>query len=233
MPENQVSILVVDRDADRTDSFAAKLDQPGFLVIPVHNGVDARSCLKTGAFHGLLIDVLMTRTGHLDLISWTRYRKPDMVIVVTSDLPAAAMEPELLERGANAVVTKLVAADKLAGYFAGGTDGFVNGSHIDGSGESHLNMIEHLDTLMRSGRNMVLEVIADGRRHGRIFVSEGRALHAVYGEFLGEEALYRCLDSANGQLLALPWRPPLAVTIKKNRETLLMEAARRRDESLR
>jgi CheY-like chemotaxis protein len=227
--EDKLSILLVDRDSGRTETFAAKLAQPGFVVTPVHDGAEARSHLKSGAFDGLIIDVLMTRTGHLDIVSWTRYRQPSMVIVVTSDLQAPAVERELLERGANVVVTKLVAADTLAGYFAAGTDTLGQPASPLEAAEGRLNMIERLDMLMRSGRKMVLDVAAHGRRQGRIFVSEGQARHAVCGELLGEEALYRCLGSNDVQLLALPWREPVRVTIRTQRETLLLEAARRRD----
>jgi CheY-like chemotaxis protein len=233
MTDNKVSILLVDRDADRTESLAARLDQPGFLVTSTHNGMEARARLKSESFDGLVIDVLMTRTGHLDLISWTRFRQPSMVIVVTSDLQAPAIEREVLDRGANVVVTKLVAPDRLAACFAGCTNGCYPLTQADHDREGHPNMIEHLDAMMRSGRKTVLEVIANNRRHGRIFVSDGRVLHAVYGPCLGEEALYRCLSAADGQLLALPWREPARVTITKTRECLLMEAARYRDERLR
>ena len=232
MTENQVSILVVDRDPDRTESLAAKLDQPRFLVTPVYDGAEARSLLKSELFDGLVIDVLMTRQGHLDIISWTRYRQPNMVIVVTSDLQAPSVEREVLDRGANVVVTKLVAADKLAGYFAGGTDGGLPHSCSSACTEEHMNLIELLDVILRSGRKMVLEVAVNGSRQGRIFVSGGKALHAVYGEFLGEEALYRCLSWTNGQFVPMPWRAPARVTISKPRDSLLMEAARRRDECL-
>jgi CheY-like chemotaxis protein len=229
MNVNTASILLVDRDSRRTESIASKLDQPGFSVTPVHDGADARSHLKTKTFDGLIIDVLMTRTGHLDIISWTRYRQPHMVIVVTTDLHAPAIEREVLDRGANVVVTKLVEADKLAGFFAGGLDQFTFPADYTSTSENNMNMIERLDMFMRSGRKMVLEVASCGRRHGRIFVSQGNALHAVCGEFLGEEALYRCLSSQDVQLSALPWREPVRVTIRKPRETLLLEAARRRD----
>jgi hypothetical protein len=130
------------------------------------------------------------------------------------------------------VVTKLVAADRLAGYFSGGSQERFSETDSGFDGQKRVDMIEHLDTIMRSGRKTVLEVVSSGCRQGRIFVSEGRVVHAVYGANLGEEALYRCLSLPNGQLLALPWREPTRVTINKPRESLLMEAARRRDGAL-
>ncbi len=233
MTEEYVSILLVDRDSRRTDSFAAKLDQPGLVVTPVHDGAEARSLLKSRQFDGLIIDVLMTRTGHLDIVSWIRYRQPSMVIVVTSDLRAPAVEREVLDRGAHVVVTKLVAADTLAGYFTGGKDEPTPRTAPLEATEDRMNLIERLDMLMRSGKKMVLEVAADGRRQGRIFVSEGQVRHAVCGELRGEEALYRCLSSNDVQLLTFPWREPLRVTIRTHREKILLEAARRRDAGVR
>jgi CheY-like chemotaxis protein len=224
------SILLLDRDVSRTELIASKLSHQGLTVTAAHDGIEVRSLLKTKHFDGLILDVLMTRTGHLDLIVWARYRHPTLVIVVTSDLQAPVIEQEALTRGANGIVTKLVDGDKLAEFFSGNVKMPAAETRCVSAARGDMNIIEHLESLMLAGRRSVLDVSADGNRFGRIFLSDGRVLHAVCGALSGEEALYRCLSSREGTISTSPWRDPGRVSIHKPRESLLMEAARRRDQ---
>jgi len=68
-------------------------------------------------------------------------------------------------------------------------------------------------------------------RQGRIFIREGEIIHATYGESRGEEAFYTIMTWHNGAFETRDGVSDSVVTINANYQYLLLEAARRSDES--
>jgi CheY-like chemotaxis protein len=75
----------------------------------------------------------------------------------------------------------------------------------------------------------ILEVIA-AKWQGRIFIKDGRILHAEVGDRNGEAALNRILAFKGGEFNLKPFVDPPTQSIDGQWEFLLMEAARVRDE---
>ncbi|MCX7866657.1 MAG: response regulator [Limisphaera sp.] len=90
-----------------------------------------------------------------------------------------------------------------------------------------LTDILQLECLGKS--SSVLEVTA-GSVTGRIYIDQGRIVHAELGEATGEAAFYRLLALPGGQFVVQPFREPPERSIGSPWEFLLMEAARLRDE---
>jgi hypothetical protein len=81
------------------------------------------------------------------------------------------------------------------------------------------------------GRNSSIVEVQDQQMRGRIYIENGSIIHAAAGDGTGERALQQLLALAGGSFELLPFEPPPQRTIKGQWESLLMEAARLRDET--
>jgi CheY-like chemotaxis protein len=81
-----------------------------------------------------------------------------------------------------------------------------------------------------SCHSALLEISTNGTR-GHIYIREGQIIHAEIGQRLGEEAFTYLMHLTGGEFTQKPFADPPQQTINQKWEFLLMEAARKRDES--
>lgn len=91
-----------------------------------------------------------------------------------------------------------------------------------------LQDVIQMECLARS--SSVLE-ISNARMAGKIFIETGQIVHAQVGNLFGEEAFNALLGMSGGQFNLKPFSEPPNRTITGQWEFLLMEAARKSDES--
>ena len=82
------------------------------------------------------------------------------------------------------------------------------------------------------GRNSSILEIHHQQLRGRVYIEDGRIIHAQTGNTAGESALYDLLAIPSGEFQLQPFEPPPKRTIEGQWESLLMEAARVRDETM-
>jgi two-component system chemotaxis response regulator CheB len=109
-------------------------------------------------------------------------------------------------------------------------------SHEQSRGFTGTLKIVRLDDLIQmcclSGATITIQVGNDCEK-GQIFIREGDIIHARCGEKSGEEAFYTIMTWDAGGFETLDGIPDETVTIEANYQYLLLEAARRSDESSR
>lgn len=93
-----------------------------------------------------------------------------------------------------------------------------------------IDILDYIQLLMLTGRNVVVEVRSENGQEGKLFLREGKVLHAECGDVQGEAAFYECLSFAGGSFVDLDWTDPEKTTVDKPGEFLLLEAAQSRDE---
>jgi Domain of unknown function (DUF4388) len=81
------------------------------------------------------------------------------------------------------------------------------------------------------GRNSSILEVQDRQLTGRIYIEDGRIVHADAGEMKGEPAFQKLLSLPGGSFQLQHFEPPAERTIEGQWEFLLMEAARVRDET--
>jgi hypothetical protein len=106
------------------------------------------------------------------------------------------------------------------------------GRHFFSGMVQNIDILDYIQFLMTSGTKTILELRLRRGPKSRLFIDDGRILHAESGELFGEEAFYRCLQSEGGIFTHIPWSEPETRTIEASGEFLLLQAARRRDERL-
>jgi hypothetical protein len=80
------------------------------------------------------------------------------------------------------------------------------------------------------GRNSSILEIHNLQLRGRVYIEDGRIIHAQAGDTAGEAAFYKLLSIPSGEFQLHPFESPSKRTIEGQWEFLLMEAARVRDE---
>jgi hypothetical protein len=93
--------------------------------------------------------------------------------------------------------------------------------------EFHLPDI--IQFLSGAGKTGMLRLDSDQRR-GSIFLLSGRIVHATCEDQSGEEAVYSLLALSSGKFDFEPELTAESETVRKNNTSLLVEAARRKDE---
>ena len=81
------------------------------------------------------------------------------------------------------------------------------------------------------GRNSAIVEVKAGRHQGRIYIKDGRIVHAVVGDRKGEDAFLHLLGLRRGEFVMKTFAEPPEQTIDTSYEMLLMEAARVQDEA--
>jgi hypothetical protein len=94
-----------------------------------------------------------------------------------------------------------------------------------------VDILDYIQWILIEGRQTVLEVTPQDGMPCKLYVNDGKILHAETMEMVGEKAFYRLVQSPRGEFSHLPWTEPETTTIEKAGMQLLFEAARLRDES--
>lgn len=95
-----------------------------------------------------------------------------------------------------------------------------------------VDILDVVQFLLQIGKTTVLRVISSGGVESQLYLDDGTLVHADLS-LRGEEAFFKCMDLPGGEFLMEPWCEPTDQTIRQPGELLLVEAARRRDESRR
>jgi hypothetical protein len=106
------------------------------------------------------------------------------------------------------------------------------GRHFFSGMVQNIDILDYIQFLMMIGSRTILELRLRQGPTSRLFIDNGRILHAVSGELDGEEAFYRCIQSDGGIFTHIPWSEPGERTIEAPGDFLLVQAALRRDERL-
>ena len=178
----------------------------------------------------IVIDLKMPVVDGLQLLQLLHRRFPNLQKVIWTGETTDAKRAACLASGAELCLHKPRTPDENAMVFAAFTELTrwqpESGFHgvLRQVGLSDVIQIECL-----SGNSSVLEV-SGGSQRGFIFIKSGRIIHALMTRWKGEEALNRILALNGGEFSLKAYNEPPEITIDAGWESLLMEAARVRDE---
>jgi hypothetical protein len=150
-----------------------------------------------------------------------------------------------------AVMTGLATEEKRAASLANGVELFIEKPRSEDGLKSVFAMLNELigwtaregfhGVLRRVGLQDVIQMECLGRNssvleihnqqvRGRIYIEDGKIIHAVVGDETGEGAFQKLLALSSGEFHLQPFESPPERTLEGQWEFLLMEAARVRDE---
>jgi hypothetical protein len=100
------------------------------------------------------------------------------------------------------------------------------------SGSIHnLDILDLMQFLLLIGTKTAVHVDSPEGESGIVFLDSGRVVHAVQGNLTGREAFFACVNFPGGQFSTEISKIPTDQTIEELGDFLILEAARKRDES--
>ena len=226
-------ILLVDDDVDFTGMFKEFLQtyRPGAWSVYSATGYqEALACLKDHSVSLVVLDLEMPVMDGLQFLTLLKRSRPGLQVIILTGAATPANRNYCLQNGAALVLNKLDFADGFEQISAAletvastPTEGF----------RGMLRQVGLADVLQMeclNAKSSVLEINAHSGS-GRVYIENGSVIHAETGGVQGEPALFKLLALSGGEFQLRPFSKPAKPTIDGHWESLLMEAARLRDEA--
>ncbi|MBX3156427.1 MAG: response regulator [Deltaproteobacteria bacterium] len=219
------SVLIVDDDDAFRSTLGRDLASKGFDVALASYVDEAIGQLTERPIDVLLTDLRMPGADGVDLLASIRSISPRTRAILMSGFATARDYQRAIECGAVRVLCKPFTSAELMQAIRQAVDcetGFRGSIH----GLSLVDLLQMFHYARRS-----LAIVVDGWAPGHVFLEEGRIVHAVYRELIGEPALQAILAMPAGSLrtMVLPEAPPHSIT--REFSELLLDALRMLDES--
>jgi len=191
----------------------------------------ALEILKTRTFDLVVVDVNMPVLDGEQLLRILARRFPDLKKAVITGHATAERRAACLANGAELFIEKPRSSEGLKSVFVM-LEELVSWKQQTGF-QGMLRRVGLQDVVQMEclGRNSSILEVQDRQLTGRIYIEDGRIIHAVMGTATGEPAFQQILSLAGGAFQLQPFEAPSERTIEGQWEFLLMEAARVRDES--
>ena len=233
-PAKQQHILFVDDETNFLDTIRALFtawSKNSWSIECASSADQALEILKTRAFDLVVVDVNMPVLDGEQLLRILARRYPDLKKAVITGHATEQRRSTCLANGAELFIEKPRSAEGLKSVFTM-LDELVTWKQQAGF-QGMLRRVGLQDVIQMEclGRNSSILEIADRKLSGRIYIEDGRIIHAVVGELMGEPAFQKLLALPGGSFELQHFEVPDQRTIEGQWEFLLMEAARVRDES--
>ena len=235
-PAQKKRVLLIDDDAGFTSilgEFLVTRSAHAWDVEVAGHYTAALASVKKTNFDLAVLDFHMPVMDGLQLLTLLRRTHPNLPVVVLTGYATEENRAFALKHGAALFLDKasveggfdsiFVALETIVSTAAPPVEGF----------RGMLRQVGLPDVLQMEclGRKSSILEIQAGNAGGRIFICDGSIQHAEAGSVHGEPALFKLLGLKGGEFHLKPFTTPPKQTIDGHWESLLMEAARLRDEA--
>ena len=221
-------ILLVDDDPGISWALGRFLTRDGFKVATCSDGGDAIELLEKEPFDVVVTDVQMPRVNGLAVVEWVHKNSPKTLTVVMTGFGSQSVRKVSMQKGAFQYIEKPVDPKLLVDLLRSTrTRDTFSGSIAD------IDLFDYIQMLLICRRQILVEVVSRDGERGRLYIRTGDVIHAQCGGMTGERAFKHCLSFLGGSFASLPWQEPETISIQKQGEMLLLDAAREKDETMR
>ena len=233
-PAKQLQILFVDDDSvflDTLRDLFKTWSKNTWRITTASSADQALEILKTGQFDLIVVDVNMPVLDGIQFLRILDRRFPDLKKAAITGLASEEKRSACLANGAELFIEKPRSAEGLKSIFVM-LEELVTWKQQAGF-QGMLRQVGLQDVIQMEclGRNSSILEINNRQLTGRIYIEDGRIVHAIAGEMRGEPAFQKLLSLAGGSFQLQHFEPPPERSIEGQWEFLLMEAARVRDET--
>jgi CheY-like chemotaxis protein len=222
-------------------------DDPGFLLVAketfemlseeawqIHcasTPKDALDALKQQRMDLAIVDMNMPLLDGIQFLNLLGKRFPDLKKVTLTGFATEEKRTQCLANGAELVIEKPHTPDGFKSVYAM-LDDLISWAPQQGF-QGMLRRVGLQDVIQMEclGRNSSVLEVHNEQMLGRIYIEDGSIIHAAGGGLTGEGALQKLLALPGGSFELVPFEKPPERTIEGQWESLLMEAARVRDEN--
>lgn len=231
--DRRKTFLFLDDDPDflrLVTEFFAGLSQGGWRIFPAHNHAEALAVLRQERIDVVVLDFGMPVMDGLQFLRLLSRSHPGQQAVMLTSMATEENRKACLEAGAALFLEKPRLPEEFTAVY-GALDALAGASGQDGfRGLVRRVGLQEVLQMECLGRKSSIMSVFTPEISGRIFIEEGAIVHADCGALQGEVALYTLLGFRGGEFNLLPFSAPPARTISGQWESLLMEAARLKDE---
>jgi len=191
----------------------------------------ALEILKANKIELVILDIVMPVLDGAQFLRILQRRYPDLKKAVLTGNATTEHRSTCLANGADLFIEKPRSPEGLKSIFVMLNE-LITWTPSEGF-QGVLRRVGLQDVLQMEclGRDSSILEIHNDQLRGRIYIENGDIIHAMVGEGTGEPALQKLLGMAGGSFELLPFEAPPQRTIEGQWESLLMEAARVRDEA--
>jgi CheY-like chemotaxis protein len=234
-PAKQYQILFVDDDGDflaMIRDFFVTLGENAWQIHCASSADQALEMLKTCKIDLVVSDVNMPMLDGIQFLHILNRSHPDLKKVVITANATEEKRSACLAEGAELFIEKPRSAEGLKSIFIM-LEELITWTSKEGF-QGVLRRVGLQDVIQMEclGRNSSILKIHNQQLRGRVYIEDGRIIHAQAGDMVGESAFYNLLGLSSGEFQLQPFEPPPKRTIEGQWEFLLMEAARMRDEMI-
>lgn len=232
-PAKQYQILFVDDDPDflaMIQDFFATLGEKIWQIHTATSADQALELLKARKLDLLVSDVNMPMLDGIQFLHILNRSHPDLKKAVITANATEEKRSACLAEGAELFIEKPRSPEGLRSIFVM-LEELISWTPREGF-QGVLRRVGLQDVIQMEclGRNSSILEIHNLQLRGKVYIEDGRIIHAQAGDTVGEAAFYRLLALPSGEFQLQPFESPAKRTIEGQWEFLLMEAARVRDE---
>jgi CheY-like chemotaxis protein len=233
-PSKKHQILLVDDSMAFLETIGEVFEVLSDKTWEIHHAASADQALSLLQQHQIelaVLDINMPMLDGVQLLGVIQRRHPEVKKIVLTAHANDTHRASCLASGTELFLEKPVTPEGIVSVFNLLNDLFVWSQREGFSGtlrQVGLTDVIQIECLCRS--SCILEV-HNPETSGAIFIESGAIVHATAATLTGDLALYQLLAMSNGQFRLQPFKSPAERTIEGAWENLLMEAARRRDET--
>jgi CheY-like chemotaxis protein len=227
-------ILFVDDDPAflevAKETFAI-LSGEGWSIYCATTPKDALDFLKKQRMDLAVVDMNMPLLDGIQFLNLLGKRYPDVKKVTLTGFATEEKRTQCLANGAELVIEKPHTPDGFKSVYAM-LDDLISWAPQQGF-QGMLRRVGLQDVIQMEclGRNSSVLEVHNEQMIGRIYIEDGSIIHASCANLTGEVALQKLLSLSGGSFELVPFEKPAERTIEGQWESLLMEAARVRDET--
>jgi CheY-like chemotaxis protein len=233
-PAKQHQILFVDDEINFLETIRALFtawSKNSWQVECATTTDQALEILKTHPFDLIVVDVNMPVLDGVQFLRILNRRHPDLKKAALTGLATEERRSACLANGAELFIEKPRSAEGLKSIFVMLDELVTWKPHAGFQGMLRRVGLQDVIQMECLGRNSSILEIQDRQLHGKIYIEDGKIIHAITGEATGEAAFQKLLSLVGGAFQLQPFEAPPVRTIEGQWEFLLMEAARVRDEN--
>ncbi|MEO0162911.1 MAG: response regulator [candidate division WOR-3 bacterium] len=185
-------VLIVDDEEDILYGLSVILSRGGWEVLTARSVEEAREILNTQPVDVVVTDVRMPGESGLVFLQEIKSTKKDLRTVIMTAKGSPEMEREVVSMGADAYVEKPFDLD----YFMGVLKKVITSKGFRGVMQE-LTLVDVLQLLAYESGTALVEV-SSVEGMGRIWIKDGKVVHAEIREISGVEAFERILSLEGG-----------------------------------
>ncbi len=185
-------VLIVDDEEELLFGLSAFLSRGGWEVLTAKNSEEALSILKTQPVDIIITDIRMPGESGLTFLQQLKSERKDLKTVVMTAKGSPEMEREVISLGADAYLEKPFDLD----YFLRILNKVMTSKGFRGVIQE-LTLMDILQLLAYESGTALVEV-SSPEGTGKIWIKDGKVVHAEIGDVVGTRAFERILSLEGG-----------------------------------